>query len=312
MTGQDLVRRFFGENSRAWVEASYQGDGYGFPSAYARFRKTAAILAQQFPNCDAKIADLGCGAGQLCLKLARKGFQVVGVDESEPMLAQGLRELASLAKEVQSRVRFINRDLLDNGLDDSSCDSVISLGVIGYLPDDDVLFKEAARLLRPGGIFILSCRNRLFNMVSLSDYTLREIDQGSAKELVQEIRELFQRIPNGDALRFVTNLASIAENLMSELAQDPVEQPLPATASFTTSIEARQHTPKQILETASLQGFKHEEFYGVHPHLMMAGLNHSFPANTYNPLSSSLDTLDHLPVSLIWSSVFIGVFHKTS
>jgi SAM-dependent methyltransferase len=238
------------------------------------------------------------------------GFKVVGVDESESMLQQGQQRLRAAAPEVRSRVRFLNKDLRNNGLESGSWDAVTALGVIGYLPNDDVLFAEAARLLRPDGVFILSCRNRLFNMVSISEYTLREIEQGSAKQLVEEIQELFQQAPEGDVLNFLRSLASVSNQLVSELAQESLQKEDPAPPTFTTSIEARQHTPKQVLDTAKSLGFQYEAFYGVHPHLLMAGLNRSLPPTTFNVLASSLETLHHLPISLIWSSVFLGVFRK--
>ena len=44
-----------------------------------------------------------------------------------------------------------------------------AMGLIEYLPDDDGLFAEAARLLRPGGRFAVSCRNRLYNLQSANE-----------------------------------------------------------------------------------------------------------------------------------------------
>lgn len=307
---KSTVEKYFGENSEAWVATSYETDGYIFPTALARLQKIEILLANLFPSTKVKIVDLGCGAGHLCIKLANLGYTSTGVDQSHSMLSQALKARSSMTEEVRSRVQFLNRDLLDNGLAPGSCDAVTSLGVIGYLPNDNVLFEEANRLLRSDGTFIVSCRNRLFNMVSMSDYTLREIERGDAKELVEEIRELFQQISKQDTLNFVKSLASVSSQLLSDDGQSSAEQTLEINPMFTTSIEARQHTPKGLLETARNHGFEHAGFFGIHPHLMMAGLNHSFPPNIFNRLSSSLDALDHLPASLIWSSVLIGVFQK--
>ena len=155
-----------------------------------------------------------------------------------------------MTEEGQSRVRFLNRELLDNGLAPGSCDAVTALGVIGYLPDDDALFEEAERLLRPSGTFIVSCRNRLFNMVSMSDYTLREIERGGAKELVEEIRELFQQISEQDTFNFVKSLAGVSSQMLLDLGQSSPSIEIDSEPTFTTSIEARQHTPKELLKTA--------------------------------------------------------------
>ena len=306
-----LVSKYFDENSTSWIQSSYEGDDYTFSTARARARQTINILDKMFPTTDAHIVDLGCGAGQLCLPLAQKGYRVIGIDESPAMLSEAINARALLPESVQSRLHFVKRDLLHNGLDDASSDGVTALGVIGYLPDDEALFVEAARLLRVGGHFIVSCRNRLFNMVSLSDYTLREIEQGGATELVKEIRELFRRVPDLDTVKFLQALATVSDELISHVTQGSRKVPRPPEPVFTTSVEARQHTPKGILQIAARNGFAAEGFYGVHPHFMMAGLNRSFPPSVFNLLSMSLETLSDLPISLIWSSVFISVFRKT-
>jgi 2-polyprenyl-3-methyl-5-hydroxy-6-metoxy-1,4-benzoquinol methylase len=307
---KSTVEKYFGENSQSWVDTSYKSDGFIYPTALARLKKIEKLLEDIFPGAKGDIVDLGCGAGHLCIRLAEVGYTTTGVDQSQSMLAHAGESCSSMSAEVQSRVRLVNRDLLDNGLPSGSFDAVSSLGVIGYLPNDDAMFEEVARLLRPGGTFIVSCRNRLFNMVSLSDYTLKEIEQGGAKGLIEEIRELFQQISAEDTLNFVKSLAAASNQLLLDEWQSSAVGNLESEPTFTSSVEARQHTPKGLLDTAQQHGFKHHGFYGIHPHLLMAGLNQSFPPNIFNHLSSSLDALDHHPASLIWSSVLIGTFSK--
>lgn len=303
------VKKYFSENSKAWISESYESDGYSFPTALARTYKAVSILITEFQERNADVLDLGCGAGQLCLRLAEKGHRTTGIDESESMLSEAFKVRALMPEVVQSRVRFVKGNLLDNGFESRAFDAVTALGVIGYLPNDDVLFKEAARLLRPCGVFIVSCRNRLFNMVSISEYTLREIERGGARELVEEIRRLLKEIPDQDAVNFVKSLASISSNLVSETPTSGNQRRNPEPR-FTTGIEARQHTPKGLMATAQAHGFDHEGFYGVHPHILMADINRLLPPGVFNRLSCSLEGLDHLAVSLVWSSVFIGVFRK--
>lgn len=307
-----LVAQYFSDNTVAWLQSSYQGDGYVFPTALARSRKTVSIIEKELPLGKGRVIDLGCGAGQLCAELAQKGYTVIGVDESESMLAQATESLSGLKEDARDRVKLLKKDILNNGLDGQSGDAVTALGVIGYLPNDDVLFAEAARLLRSGGIFVVSCRNRLLNMVSISDYTLREIEQGTAKELVQEIQGLYQQVPEHDMARFLKSLADASASLTENTPKEAEPEEATGEPVYTSSIEPRQHTPRGLTANAEAHGFAKEAFYGVHPHLMMAGLNRQMPPSVFNVLSSSLEALDHHPASLIWSSVFIGVFRKNS
>ena len=191
---------------------------------------------------------------------------------------------------------------------------MVSMGVIGYLDDDDVLFRAARRLLKPGGVFILSCRNRLFNMNSLSFRTMNEIESGGAPALLEEISELYQPIPVEDSAAMVERLKKISDGLSGRPLDNETGQ---AGAGKDKSgprskpaLEARQHTPRGIEKAAGKNAMTCRAFYGVHPHLIDPNVVGLLPPGVFNELSSCLESLEHLPVSLVWSSVFIGVLEK--
>lgn len=307
---QDIIQRYFQENSQAWFATSYETDGHVYPIAATRTKRVVEIIKTLFPSGAADVVDLGCGGGHLALRLAQASHQVVAVDQSVAMLSEASSAIKAMPEEIQSKVRLVEANVTKTGLEGGCSDAVTSMGVIGYLTDDDGIFQEASRLLRSKGVFIVSCRNRLFNMVSLSDYTLREIEQGSAAELVREIRDLFEAVPREDAVRFVEALAQASNGLLSKMAVEPASTSKLSDTAFTTSIDPRQHTPDGLAATARENGFESEGFYGVHPHLMMAGFNKLLPPYVFNDLSDALNGLDNHPLSLIWSSVFIGVFRK--
>jgi ubiquinone/menaquinone biosynthesis C-methylase UbiE len=97
------------------------------------------------------VLDLGSGSGMdafvAALRVGDSG-RVVGVDMTEEQLhkANRLRDQHGLN---QTRFRFGRIEQLD--LDDGSFDAVISNGVINLAPDKQQVFREAARVLRPGG-----------------------------------------------------------------------------------------------------------------------------------------------------------------
>ncbi len=304
------VTKYFNENSEAWISSSYEGDGYDYPTARLRAEKTIEIISQLFPKSNANILDLGCGAGHMAIKLAEKGFRVTGIDNSDSMLAIANETSEKIKQEHTGQVEFVHSDIIDNKVSKSSYDVVSALGVIGYLPNDISIFCEAQRILKSGGSFIVSCRNRLFNMVSISDHTLREVECGTAKPLIEEIQSLYQQVPDVDADNFIKLLSELSNSLASGTKPEVRVRKQNAKPEVTNSIDARQHTPRELLASAEEHGFQHQAYYGINPHLLMASLNNLMPPNLYRTISSSLSALDHLPVGLIWSSVFIGVFTK--
>ncbi|MDV8146960.1 methyltransferase domain-containing protein [Arthrobacter sp. B10-11] len=97
------------------------------------------------------VLDLGSGSGMdvfaAALAVGRDG-NVVGVDMTPEQLgkAEGLRADADFP-----HVTFVEGRIDDLPFADASFDCVISNGVINLSPDKGAVFREAARVLRPGG-----------------------------------------------------------------------------------------------------------------------------------------------------------------
>ncbi len=103
------------------------------------------------PAAGRAVLDLGCGTGRHAVRLAREGAEVTAVDFSEGMLAEARR------KPGADRVRFLVHDLHDPlPMADASFDLVVSGLVLEHLRDLDAFFREARRLLRPGGRAVVS------------------------------------------------------------------------------------------------------------------------------------------------------------
>jgi ubiquinone/menaquinone biosynthesis C-methylase UbiE len=103
-----------------------------------------------------RVVDLGSGSGMDSFIAAHKvgpSGEVTGVDMTDAQLAKADR----LAKERGSQTVLFRRAFIDaTGLPDQCCDVVISNGVINLSPDKAAVFREAARLVRPGGRLALA------------------------------------------------------------------------------------------------------------------------------------------------------------
>ena len=98
----------------------------------------------------AEVLDAGCGVGYGSAFLADAARRVVGVDRDEDAIAY--------ARERYSRpnVEFRVGDVAALDLPDASFDAVCAFETIEHVDDADAFAGEMARVLRPGGVFLVS------------------------------------------------------------------------------------------------------------------------------------------------------------
>lgn len=308
---QDHAKTHFEEFADEWLEKSYDGAGHFYPTALRRAEAVVGILADY--DAPLRIADLGCGGGNLSVLLAAKGHKVTGFDQSKTMLANAERQKADLPAEIAANVGFVETPVQDIPSRGEKYDVVIAMGLIGYFDSDDVILDIARQLLNDGGIFIVSCRNRLFNMNSLSFRTVNEIENGTATALIEEIQECYQTLDDAAARAIVPQLriaADMIEGQLERTAEAPRQTP--ATDKEDMPFEPRQSTPKGIARDAARFGFEEISVRGIHPHLIDPNLNKLLSPGLFTELCRILEPLSTSPVARVWSSVFISVFRKTN
>ncbi len=116
------------------------------------------------------VLELACGGGQCSVHLAETGARVVGVDFS----AAQLEHARAFARSRKVDVRFLESSVEDlSGLADASFDMVFSAYALGFVEDVRRTFREAFRVLRPGGTFAFSWMSPLFAITETN--TLRII-----------------------------------------------------------------------------------------------------------------------------------------
>ncbi|WP_456365547.1 class I SAM-dependent methyltransferase [Thermococcus sp.] len=110
-------------------------------------------LLLKFMSERGRVLDLACGAGGFSFLLEDMGFHVVGLDSSETML----RRARKFAEEKRSKVEFIKGDARELPFEDSSFDYVLFIDSLVHFEPSDLnsVFREVARVLKPGGRFIL-------------------------------------------------------------------------------------------------------------------------------------------------------------
>lgn len=111
---------------------------------------TVRLCALLDITSDDRVLDLGCGIGGLSRYIAATfGAQVTGVDIT-PAYVETAADLTSWVG-LSDHVEYIERSVLDLGLPDASFDTATQLHVGMNIDDKEALFREVARVVRPGG-----------------------------------------------------------------------------------------------------------------------------------------------------------------
>jgi ubiquinone/menaquinone biosynthesis C-methylase UbiE len=108
------------------------------------------------------VLDIGCGTGRLLVYLQEKGYRAIGVDLSRHMLEVAREKLGDKAPLVRA-------DMLALPIAEGQVDACIMMfSVLGMLKGEylrKLALKEAARVLRRGGILALHVHNRYKHVV---------------------------------------------------------------------------------------------------------------------------------------------------
>jgi SAM-dependent methyltransferase len=117
-----------------------------------------------------RVLDIGCGEGQVARQVAACGRQlVVGIDPAPAQLARAVGRGGGARYGRASGERLPFRD--------GSFDAAVCCLVIEHVPDVEAVFGEVARVLAPGGRFLLLVNHPMFQGVGsglVDDHILGE------------------------------------------------------------------------------------------------------------------------------------------
>lgn len=195
--------------------------------------------------------DVGCGTGELACYVARGGVDTVGVDYAREMIDLATKK--ALDEDI-SQVNFVYSSIFDFEIQPESYDLISANGFIEYISQQEMItfFDLVAKVLTPGGTFVVSARNRLFNLVSMNDFTLQELNAGTVDLLFREAVAWSNAREMVDVLN--TDCAPFQES-DTEHAKTGID----VTTRF-------QYTPLQLINLLRTKGLNAVEVYPVHIH----------------------------------------------
>lgn len=130
-------------------------DPYKDCFAYSRHRLDLAL--QRYlpaPGDGLRLLDIGCGTGHHLAKLREQGFEVAGVDGSATMLEHAQRNNPGVELKLG--------DVEQLPFEDGRFDLAVCIEVLRYLASPDACLREASRVLRTGGMLLVTAAP-LFN-----------------------------------------------------------------------------------------------------------------------------------------------------
>jgi ubiquinone/menaquinone biosynthesis C-methylase UbiE len=142
---EDIERLFHAEAER--YDAAYEADSRAGRLLRARL---AAVVARLGTGNGSAVLDVGMGGGRLCAELANRGWTVSGVDATEKMVELARKRVAPAFE------RLVRGHAEALPFPDSSFDALVSTGTLEYADDLEVVLGELSRVLRPGGVAVVS------------------------------------------------------------------------------------------------------------------------------------------------------------
>ena len=135
------------------------------------------------PYIKGDLLELGCGEGRGVELLSPLSTSYTAVDK--------IVEVGDTIRKKYKDIRFINMNIPPfTGLEDNSFDTIVSFQVIEHIQDDKLFLQEMHRVLKPGGLAIITTPNQIMSLTR-NPWHIREY---TAQELVDLTSSIFNEV----------------------------------------------------------------------------------------------------------------------
>jgi SAM-dependent methyltransferase len=121
------------------------------------------VLRELLPPPAGLTVDAGCGEGRWTRELRERGYDAVGIDRSEKMLA------AAQAADPGGRYEVGPLEALP--LADDAASLVLTVNVLPHVVELDPVVAELARVVRPGGVLLIGTIHPVLQAGTLDEET---------------------------------------------------------------------------------------------------------------------------------------------
>jgi SAM-dependent methyltransferase len=177
-----VLRAQKGDNMQAYTGFAQVYDTFMDNIPYDKWSEYLTDLLKKYNITDGLILDLGCGTGSITERLAKKGYDMIGIDNSEEMLSIALEKLSENLsdediEEGSSNILYLLQDMREFELYGtvkavvSICDSMNYI-----LSEEDLIkvFSLVNNYLDTDGVFIFDMNTEYKYEKVLADNTIAE------------------------------------------------------------------------------------------------------------------------------------------
>lgn len=121
--------------------------------SYDTVSQVLSSLLTRYGKSRGLLLDLACGTGSVSVRLAKKGYEVIGVDLSPEMLSEAQNKAYSAGQNIL----FLCQDMTALDLYGTVDAAVCTLDGLCHLPDEESVFaalQKVSLFMNPGGVFL--------------------------------------------------------------------------------------------------------------------------------------------------------------
>ena len=232
-----------------------------YPANYFRLQ----LLLNSFITKRVKrVIEVGVGEGTPLATLGKASIDVWGFDISQEMVTKSKQTMQEndmnpdhiFWGDVQDRTTYVE------ALKDGLFDGLMAMGVMPHVENDDMVIKNMATMIRPGGSVFIEFRNKLFSLFTFNRYTVDFILNDLLRDVSREVK------------------AMVAKDLESRLRIDlPPRQDTIAESDAPgyDAILSKFHNPFEVVELFKKHDFEDIQLLWYHYHPAMPYLEEQLP-----------------------------------
>jgi SAM-dependent methyltransferase len=183
-----------------------------YPANVKREQIFVKLLKKHKPK---QIIDAGCGAGMPLIDIKKKGFNIIGYDKAKNMVLEAKENLKKnrLSPDLVFYDDFENPKKIKN----NSVDCILGMGTFYYANNVNKTLLIQKKKLKKNGRLIFSLRNRLFDIVTLNNYTKKFLDEiyeikNLKKEWKNKYKNLTKNFTDRRKINFEKNIDEAGVN----------------------------------------------------------------------------------------------------